>query len=114
MDPNPYEAPTGISGQPGQTQHILLKALGVIAWILSLPPAALFLLAVIFKVGDDAESYLTAGAVFMCPSIGLAFIGAACWWRSIRFALVGLFAFVPLLVLLLFRYVYAAFLHTLR
>jgi hypothetical protein len=114
MDVNPYESPQGRSERPDQTRYVLLKVVGGIAWTLSLLPAAPFLLWLIYHPGGDAEDDLTVSTFTIFPSIGLAFLGAACWWRTIRYALVGLFAFVPLLVLLLFPYFWKMFLHTLR
>jgi hypothetical protein len=44
--------------------------------------------------------YVAGTVQFLLPSLGLAFFGAACWWRSRWLAMLGLYALIPLALLL--------------
>lgn len=106
MNDNPYESPRESSDIPNRTIVIALRFVAIVLWLLApLPVIAIGVPLLFFESGESRRElsigiWVGASVQFFLPAIGLVLLGAACWWRRRWLALLGLYAFIPIVLLL--------------
>ena len=108
MAENPYEAPRESCGLPNKTVVVALRASAIVFWTLAAIPAIAVLVPLLaFETAETRRKlpfviYVMAAAHFILPSVGMAFLGAACWWHIRWLGMIGLLCILPVVVLLCF------------
>lgn len=106
MSGNPYESPSGSTVSPNRAVVIALRVVAALLWMLApIPAIAIVVPMLVFETPESRRNlpviiYVMAVLQFLLPTIGLALLGAACWYRSRWLTLIGLYAFIPLVVML--------------
>src|SRR5687768_4323680 len=106
MESNPYASPRESSERSGKKAAVALRAMAILLWVLAPIPATAILVPMLaFETAESRHElpfaiYAAATVQFILPSVALALLGAAFWWRSRWLGMIGLYALVPLVLLL--------------
>jgi len=106
MEPNPYDVPREPAELPNTTSVIALRAAAIIFWVLApIPATAILVPLFVFETAKSRAElpfrvFVMATVEFILPPIGLALLGAGCWWRIRWIGLIGLYALIPLVLML--------------
>lgn len=101
---NPYKSPAPNVGDERGIGTLLLRIFAIGCWLASLLPVFGFLLVVnrpelVEKRAQNPPLFLGVCVVmFVLPPLGLALLGIASWWRARWIAVLGLAAFLPIVL----------------
>jgi hypothetical protein len=96
VETNPYQSPASPSAVPATSLawQVFLKLIAVGFWVAavlwSVLGVGVTFLAATEYTGSLSGYWGTLICAFVLPVSALALFGAACWWRSVRFAIFGL------------------------
>ena len=108
MQANPFASPQPVSDEAHVVRRgrTLRRALAAVAfWVLAILWSAVGVLATLGAPDGIYETmpYVYAAilvAMFLCPTLGLVFLGLSCWRASRRWLIYAVAAFTPLGVLI--------------